>query len=130
MGCEIMENRHWKSGFQTLIKNDLYRVEERLQAYDPTLYIMYNTETDEHLIMDGQMEIAIMRIPQRGFPVLDSHVYDHIRRIHTATGFSAEWELKESENRRLREQERITEDISYNLAADAKKDIKRLAYGY
>lgn len=123
-------NRHWKNGFQTLIKNDLYRVEERLQAYDPTLYIMYNTETDEHLIMDGQIEIAIMKIPQLGFPVLDSHVYDHIRRIHMATGYSAEWELKEREDRRLKEQERITDDIAHNLAADAKRAVKNIAYGY
>lgn len=123
-------NRHWKSGFQTVIKNDLYRVEERLQSYDPSLYIMYNPETGEHLVMDGQLETAIMRIPQIGFPLLNSTVYDHIRRIHTATGFSAEWELKEREDARQREQERISEDVAYNLAKDAKRAIKNVAYGY
>lgn len=121
-----MENRHWKRGFQTNLKNDLYRVEEQLQDYDPTLYIMYNPDTGQHLIMDGILEIAIMSIPQIGFETLDSRVVEHIRKIHSHRGFSASYELKESEERRQREYERIQEDISYNFAKDIRSTVQRL----
>lgn len=123
-------NRHWKQGFQRNIKNDNYRVEERLQEYDPTLYVMYNPETNEHLVMDGVLDIAVMRVPQIGFEFLDSRVVERIKQIHTQNGFSAGWELQESENRRLREQERQTEDIAYNMGKDMERAVKNTAYGY
>jgi hypothetical protein len=120
-------NRHWKNGFQTNMKNDMYMVEEQLQAYDPTLYIMFNPETGEHLIMDGILEIAIMKLPQIGFETLDSRVVTHIKKIHSYRGFNASYELKESEDRRQREFDRIQEDIAYNLAQDAKRTVQSLA---
>lgn len=120
-------NRHWLHGFQTNMKNDNYMVEEQLQEYDPTLYIMYNPQSGQHLIMDGILEIAIMRIPQIGFEQLDSRVVSHIKRIHTLRGFRASHELKESEERREREFNRVQEDITYNFAQDTKKAVQSLA---
>lgn len=113
-----MAERHYKRGFQTNFKNDNYRVEERLQEYDPSLYIMYNPETDEHLIMDGLLDVAVMKIPQIGFPALTGAIVDHIKRIHTANGFSASWELQEAENRRIREQQQKMDDLADNFARD------------
>lgn len=120
-------NRHWLRGFQTNMKNDNYMVEERLQDYDPTLYLMYNPENGEHLIMDGILEIAIMKIPQIGFEVLDSRVVERIKKIHTGRGFRASFELKDSEERREREFQRKQEDISYNFAQDTRKAVQSLA---
>lgn len=121
-------NRHWMNGFQTNMKNDLYMVEERLQDYDPTLYLMYNPNSGEHLIMDGILEIAIMKIPQIGFEVLDSRVVDHIKKIHTGRGFKASYEFKAAEERRERELEQQQEELTYNLAKDTEKHVRKLAY--
>jgi hypothetical protein len=121
-------NRHWKNGFQTTFKNDIYHIEEQLQEYDPFLYIMYNPDTDEHMIMDGLLELAVMRIPQIGFEWLDRRVVDHIKKIHTAKGFNASYELKESEERRQRELEKQQEELSYSLAKDTEKHVRKLAY--
>jgi hypothetical protein len=122
-----MENRHWKRGFQTNMKNDNYMVEEQLQAYDPTLYIMYNPETGQHLIMDGILEIAIMSIPQINFETLDSRVVENIKKIHSYRGFSASHELQESEERRQREYDRVQEDVSHNFAKDIRSTVQKLA---
>lgn len=119
-------NRHWKHGFQTNMKNDIYMVEEQLQAYDPTLYIMYNPENGQHLIMDGILEVAIMRIPQIGFEILDSRVVQHIRKIHSHRGFNASYELKESEDRRQREYDSQQEDLIQNFAKDTEKYVRQL----
>lgn len=119
-------NRHWKLGFQTNVKNDIYMVEEQLQAYDPTLYLMYNPATDDHLIMDGILEIAIMKIPQKGFETLDSRVVTHIRKIHSYRGFNVAHEFKEAEERREREFDRQQEDLIYNFAKDTEKHVRNL----
>jgi hypothetical protein len=121
-------NRHWKNGFQTNMKNDLYMVEEQLQAYDPTLYLMYNPSNGEHLIMDGILEIAIMKIPQIGFETLNSHVVDHIKRIHTGRGFDSASEFKAAQDRRDRDFEKQQEEIAYNYAKDTEKSVRKLAY--
>lgn len=121
-------NRHWKHGFQRNMKNDLYHVEEQLQAYDPHLYVMYNPNSGEWLIMDGLMEFAVMRIPQIGFETLDSRVVSHLKKIHTANGFSASWEIKEADERREREQQRQMDDLAYNYAKDMERPVKELAY--
>lgn len=119
-------NRHWKLGFQTNMKNDLYMVEEQLQAYDPTLYLMYNPETGQHLIMDGILEIAIMSIPQKGFETLDSRVVEHIRKIHSYRGYNVSYEFKEAEERREREFQRVQDDLTYNFAKDTEKHVRNL----
>lgn len=121
-------NRHWKRGFQTNVKNDLYHVEEQLQAYDPDLYIMYNPDTNEHLIMDRIMETAVMKIPQIGFEVLDSRIVSHMRKIHTASGFNASYEIKEQEERMEKERKRQEEDMIYNMGKDTVKSVRQLAY--
>lgn len=121
-----MDNRHWKRGFQTTMKNDNYMVEEQLQSYDPTLYVMYNPETGQHLIMDGILEIAIMSVPQIGFETLDSRVVEHIRKIHSYRGFNVAYELKESEDRRERELSRKQDDLSENFARDTRKYVSQL----
>lgn len=121
-------NRHYSDGFQRTFTNDLYQVEEQLQAYDPHLYIMWNPQTDEHLVMDGLLELAIMKIPQIGFEQLDSRVVRRIKQIHTYNGFSAVHELEEAERRRERDQEKEAEELAYNLAKDMERPVKELAY--
>lgn len=121
-----MQNRHWARGYQTTMLNDNYMVQEQLQDYDKDLYIMYNPSEGKWLIMDGILEIAIMSIPQIGFETLDSRVVEHIRKIHSHRGFSASYEMKESEERRQREIERLQEDISYNFAKDIRSTVQSL----
>src|SRR5690606_41875361 len=91
-------NRHYREGFTRVFTNDLNNVEEQLQAFDPELYIMWNPHTGEHLIMDGVTELAIMRIPQQGFPFLSSRVVSHIRSIRVGEVHSA---VRRSEERRV-----------------------------
>lgn len=117
-------------GFQRTFLNDLYYVEEQLQAYDEHLYLMWNPSNGQHLIMDGLLDIAVMRIPQPGFPVLSSRVVEHMKRIHTANGFSASAVIEENERRREKEIEWKTNDIAENFARDTLKFAKRAAlYG-
>ena len=125
-----MAERHFKQGFQTTVKNDLYMVEEQLQAYDPHLYIMYNPQSNEWLIMDGLIDVAIMKIPQKGFETLDSRVVSHIKRIHTANGFSAVKEVQKADRALEKEYERLREDIAENFAKDSLRAVKNVAYGY
>ena len=86
-------------------------MEEQLQSYDPHLYLMWNLKNGEHVIMDGLLEMSIMKIPQIGFEQLDSRVVNHIKRIHTANGFSAvqtvENTEKKTKRRRLNDQRKI-----------------------
>lgn len=121
-------NRHYENGFRRDFLNDLYDVERQLQEYDKDLYLMFNGNTGEHLIMDGVTELAVMKIPQKGFECLDSRVVAHIKRIHTANGYSATQELDVMRRRRERENERKQEDIAYNFAKDTYKSVKKLAY--
>ena len=125
-----MAERHFKQGFQTTVKNDLYMVEEQLQAYDPHLYIMYNPQSNVWLIMDGLIDVAIMKIPQKGFETLDSRVVSHIKRIHTANGFSAVKEVQKADRALEKEYERLREDIAENFAKDSLRAVKNVAYGY
>lgn len=130
MGGGSAMNRHYRHGFQRTFTNDIYHVERRLREYDPHLYVMYSPKTGEHLIMDGLLEIAIMRIPQKGFETLDARVVSHIKRIHTANGFSAGQIVDKAEEKRLREQDKTVDDIAYNMARDMKRAVKNHAYGY
>lgn len=116
-------NHHQRRGFQTNIKNDIYHIEERLQDYDPALYIMYNPSTNEHLIMDGITELAIMKIPQIGFEYLDARVVDQIKKSHAVSGFNASHEMQEYEDRVEREKEKKLEDMAYWMAKDLKRPL-------
>jgi hypothetical protein len=126
---EVYMNHHQRRGFQTNIKNDVYHIEERLQQYDPTLYLMYNPSTNEHLIMDGVTEMAIMKIPQIGFEWLDARVIERIRQIHTANGFNSSVEMKAHEERVQRERDRELEDMAYDYAKEM-KDALNNAHTY
>lgn len=121
-------NRHYQNGFRRDFLNDLYDVERQLQEYDKDLYLMFNGDTGEHLIMDAVTEMAVMKLPQIGFECLDSRVVTHIKRIHTANGYSAVKELEAMRRRRERENERKQDDLAYNLAKDMYKPVKNLAY--
>lgn len=121
-------NRHQVQGYQTNFINDIYHVQEQLQAYDLALFIMYNPNDGTWLIMDRITELAIMRLPQKGFETLDSRLVSHIKRIHTANGFSASWELQQAEERRQRELDRQMDDLAYNYAKDMERPVKELAY--
>lgn len=120
-------NRHYRDGFQRSFLNDLWDVEPQLQAYDPDLYIMWNPNNGEHLVMDGLLEIAIMRIPQYGFPNLNSSVVEHIKKIHAANGFVASKQVDAAEEAIQRELERQREDLAYNYAKDTERSVRRLA---
>jgi hypothetical protein len=109
--------------------NDLYHIQERLQEYDPDLYILWNGKTGEHLIMDGLMNVAVMKIPQKGFEVLDSRVVAHIKRIHTANGFSASKEIEKHEATLEREEQRKLDDIAQDFAKESKEAFNN-AYNY
>lgn len=78
-----MYNRHQVKGYQRNFTNDIYRVEEQLQAYDEHLFIMYNPNDGCWLIMDDVVKLAVMKIPQIGFETLDSRVVTHMKKIHT-----------------------------------------------
>lgn len=121
-------NRHYRDGFRRTFTNDLYDVEPQLQSYDEHLYIMWNPQTGEHLVMDGLLEVAIMRIPQYGFPVLNEKVVEHIKKIHTINGFSASAHIEDAEDAIQRELNRKRDDLSQNLARDTEKAVRKLAY--
>lgn len=122
-------NRHYRNGFQRVFLNDLNDVEPQLQAYDPHLYLMYNPNTDEHLIMDGLLEIAVMKIPQIGFRNLNSSIIPHIQKIHHKNnGFKASDVVDASEAAIQRELDRKRDDLAYNYAKDVEKSVRSLAY--
>lgn len=120
-------NRHYAQGFRRDFLNDLNDVEPQLQAYDEHLYLMYNGQTGEHLIMDGMTDLAVMRIPQPGWTNLNSSIVEHIRKIHTQNGHSAVREIERHDARREAEQERrkteLAEDFAKNMFEADKKSI-------
>jgi hypothetical protein len=121
-----MYNRHQVKGYQRNFTNDIYRVEEQLQEYDEHLFIMYNPNDHSWLVMDDVVKLAVMKIPQKGFETLDSRVVAHMKKIHTANGFNATWELNESEARREREQEKKLKDMSDDYAKEMKPALQEL----
>lgn len=120
-------NRHYKEGYTRVCINDINNVEQMLQEYDPDLYIMWNPKDNTWLVMDGQLEIAVMKIPQIGFETLDARVYRRIREIHQP-GFAA-WSLRESEKKRERDEQRFIEDFAHNFANESKQAFIN-AYDY
>lgn len=114
-------NHHLRNGFKRWPLNDIYHVEELLQTYDEHLYLLYNEKTNEHLIMDGLIEVAVMKIPQIGFPELTSRVLDHLKRIHVANGFNAEKELRENEEKRDKENAKLQTELVEELAKETYK---------
>lgn len=109
--------------------NDIYHIEERLKEYDPDLYLLFNDKTGEHLLMDGLMDMAIMKIPQPGFEVLDARLVDHIKKIHTANGFSATEEIERHQEKLDREEERKLNDVAEDFAKESKEAFRN-AYDY
>ncbi|MED2748968.1 2,3-dihydroxybenzoate--AMP ligase [Bacillus thuringiensis] len=116
-----MKKVYRKRGFQRTFLNDIYHVEEQLQDYDPHLYLMWNPKNGEHVIMDGLLETSIMKIPQIGFEELDSRIVDHIKRIHTANGFSAVQTVEDTEKKRQKEEERKLNDLAEDYARESKE---------
>lgn len=114
-------NRHYQNGFTRVMTNDLYDVERQLQDYDEHLYLMWNPHTGEHLIMDGMFEVAVMKIPQSGWPELHGGVVTHIRKIHTQNGFSAVKEVEIADMVREQNFDKKAEE----LAADFAKEMYR-----
>lgn len=121
--------RHLHNGFKSWPLNDIYHVEEALQEYDQHLYLLYNPKTNEHLIMDGLIDVAVMKIPQPGFPVLTSRIVDHLKKIHVLNGFDASEEIRKSEEKIEREQQKIVQDIAQDFARES-LEAYRNAYEY
>ncbi|MEJ9120264.1 2,3-dihydroxybenzoate--AMP ligase [Bacillus thuringiensis] len=82
---------------------------------------MWNPKNGEHVIMDGLLETSIMKIPQIGFEELDSRIVDHIKRIHTANGFSAVQTVEDTEKKRQKEEERKLNDLAEDYARESKE---------
>ena len=118
-------NRHYRRGFTRVMVNDLYNVEPQLQDYDEHLYLMWNPNTGEHLIMDGLTELAIMKIPQPGWPVLTSDIVDHIRKIHTYNGFSATKVIERADEMIERDVERNRDQLAQDFARDMYRADKK-----
>ena len=123
-----MIERYNRQGFTQVVTNDVYHVEERLQEYDPDLFVMWNHQTNEHLIVDGLIGLSVMKIPQRGFEVLDSRLVDHMKRIHTANGFSATQHILNADAKREKDWNQRTDDMAENFARDTLKSAKKIAY--
>jgi hypothetical protein len=125
---KLMEDRYYRQGFQRTVTNDVYHVEEQLQAYDEHLYLMWNPDTNEHLVVDGLVGLSVMKIPQIGFPYLSSRLVDHMKKIHTANGFSATAHVEASDIRREQENEKRVDDMAENFARDTLKSARKIAY--
>jgi hypothetical protein len=111
-------NHHLRNGFRRWPLNDIYHVEDLLKEYDPHLYLLYKAQTNEHLIMDGLLEVAIMKIPQAGFPELTSRVLEHLKKIHVANGFNAAKVMQEHEEKQKRMQEKEQKELAEDLAKE------------
>lgn len=122
-----MSYRYQRDGFTRAFTNDLYEVERQLQEYDEHLYVMWNPHTGEHLIVDGLVELSVMKIPQIGFPALTTDVVRHIKKIHTANGFSATQHVLEADRRRDAENERRNQELAENFARDTLKSARKIA---
>jgi flagellar biosynthesis/type III secretory pathway protein FliH len=125
---EVMMN-HLRRGFRPWPLNDIYHVEEALKEYDEHLYLLYNPQTNEHLIMDGFIDMAVMKIPQVGFPFLTSCVVDHMKKIHVLNGFDANQEIQKHEEEREREREKKLNDMAEDFAKESHEAYKN-AYEY
>jgi hypothetical protein len=121
--------RHLQNGFRRWPLNDLYHVDEQLKAYDEHLYLLYNPKTNEHLIMDGLLDVAVMKIPQPGFSHLSSKVVDHMKKIHVLNGFDADKEIRKAEERRERDHQKKVEDMAEDFAKES-LEAYRNAYIY
>lgn len=121
-----MYNRHQVKGYQTNFINDIYKVEEQLQSYDPHLFIMFNPNDGTWLIMDDVTKLAIMKIPQTNFETLDSRLVSHIKKIHVGNGFNATWELQEADDNRERESERVMDDMIEDYAKEMKPALRQI----
>lgn len=122
-------NRHYKDGYQRVFTNDINNIEQQLQAYDPDLYVMWNPKDGTWLIMDGMLEIAIMKIPQMGLTALDQRVYTRIREIHVTTGHSATREIEAAEYKMQRDHERFVADLAEDFAKESHEAFVN-AYDY
>jgi hypothetical protein len=125
---EVMMN-HLRRGFRPWPLNDIYHVESQLKAYDEQLYLLYNDKTNEHLIVDGMFDTAVMKIPQSGFPELSSKVVNHIKKIHIMNGFDAEKEIQQHEEKREQDREKKLKDMAEDFAKESHEAYKN-AYEY
>lgn len=117
-------------GFQRNFINDVYHIEERLQKeVDEHLYITFNLDTGEHLIMDGMMDIAVMRLPQKGFESLDARIIERFKQIRVGGEFSASEVVDESDRKREADNAKRAEDMGEDFAKEA-KDAFINAYDY
>ena len=74
--------------------------------------------------MDGYTELAVMKIPQKGFEYLDDRVYWEMRRISPERGYSASKEIEENNARREREQQRQLDDLAQDFAKESAAAFK------
>ena len=70
--------------------------------------------------MDGLLEMSIMKIPQIGFEQLDSRVVNHIKRIHTANGFSAVQTVENTEKKDKKKKRKLN-DLAEDYARESKE---------
>lgn len=108
--------RHYLEGYQSIIKNDVYHIEERLKEYCPDLSILYNPRTNKWRVMEG--EWCVMNVP---YPTLDDRTYWHMRRIDKFNDFNASEELRKSEEKMEKQREKEQQDMIREMSKDLKK---------
>lgn len=110
--------REFRRGFQDVIKNDPYHIEERLQEYCSDLSILYNPDTNQWRVMDG--DYCVMVVP---YDMLDDRTYWHMRKIDKHNGFDVSKELRDNEEKMERENEKKVEDMAYWMAKDLRRPL-------
>lgn len=114
-----------RKGFSRTFTNDVYHVEKRLKEHDDNLYVMYNPNICQWLIVDERNDSIVMKIPQIGFEELDARVVNHIKQIDVMNGYNVVDVIEREEALRDRELKRQQEDLAYNMAKDIKHGVQQ-----
>jgi hypothetical protein len=98
------------------------QVEQWLQEYDPDLAIWWNARDNKFRVVDSEYWTVMEFEPWQ----LSYGIVNHVKRIDSRRGFNAVDEVERNDNRMQREQDKLIEDVSYNLAQDGRKYISNL----
>ena len=121
---EIIMNRNRQEN-QGFFLAEPCRVTELLKEHDPNLQVLYNARTHKWRIVDNTWH-CIMQV---AYDTLDSRTVEHIKRIDSHNGYRAIERIREVEEKIEQEQQRKLEDMSLEMAKDAKEAFNN-AYFY
>lgn len=100
------------------------KVDDWLKEHDEELAIWKNSRTNKCRVVGSNL----WTITEFDSSELDYRIVERVKRIDSRRGYSAIAELRESDNAREKAQEKLTDDIAYNLAKDTRKIVNRLNY--